>query len=607
MIRLSFLFLFLTQFSWAQTLNFEVPLHGITLETIYEFEAENGSVVNYGNPFNYKEIQFAQALYFFYSRETLELSLATAENFSMKERANMKVPGTVKSKYFPSSLNPNLFKRLILEQVDEGGFGVALFFQTFSGTILCFEGSAKSADKAAVLDAMKINLKGLNIEKPTTPKPSTNTKSLDVAGPIKNKVKSTLAPLSDIGQIYGNGPWMDINDKNELMIAWHSIRRGFVVTAFDLDSKKQTWEHELKGLDLSSFCALPDGYAVLTGKESKYLNEGVSYIYCQTYNRQHQKILDVQLTTKRETKEVGDQIYVETNRGCGSLAYGAGKLVAHYATQMLYSDGIAHQGSRVDIIDEKGNLEVYEDWSVSHSFQQLVKVDGNSAIYLNLGDAHPRGLQYDLLGLDSYIEEDEDYDDYESNSFMTIAGKAGDNEVADTRIGDFVVDGDNTFVCYDTEEDVKGRSSEYFFDQYYNDLFLAGVNREGEPLCKVNLTNTPNTDEAFGKIVNYGDDLLIVYSEMTYPTEEADELGWTDIKTIEKYMICTKAGKIKAGPYPIKTQFYNYAQQQEKIWANYAAPPATEGTQLLTAPNGKHYYARMLLNRPYVEIIEIEE
>lgn len=607
-MRLSFLLLFLAQWAWAQNLNFDIPLHGITLKTIYEFEEENNSTVSYGNPFNYKEIQFAQSLYFFYSKERLELSLATEANFSITERSNMKKVGTFNSQYFSSSLNPNLFNRLILEQVDDNSnaFELRLYFQTFSGAILCFEGSGKAKDKIAVLDAMKINLKGLNIEKPAVLKPSRTTQSLAITGPLKNKVTSTLAPLSDISQAYGNAPWMDINDQNELMIAWYSIRRGFVVTAFDLNSKKQIWEHELKGLDLSAFCARANGYAILAGKEEEYLKEESSYIYCQGYDREHQKLLDVQLTNKRKIKEVNDQVYVETNRGCGSLGYGNGKLVAHYATQMLYDDGIAHQGSRLDIIDEAGHLEVYDDWVVSHSFQQLVKIKGSDVVYLNLGDGYPRGLRYDRLGLDSYIEEDEDYDDYEENCFMKIAGKAGDNEVADTRIGDFLIDGDNTFVCYDTEEGVKGRSSEYFFDQYYNDLFLAGLNREGLPFCKVNLTNTPNVDEGFAKVVNYGDDLLIIYSEMTYPVEEKDQLNWTDIKTIEKYLICTKKGKIKAGPFPLKTQFYDYGQKTEQLWVNYAAPPATEGTQLLTAPNGKHYYARMLLNRPYVEIIEIE-
>ena len=166
MIQLTFLFLFVAQLTWAQIETYDFPMYGIHLETIYEFDIENG-MTTYGNPFNYKEIQMAQVLYYYIGREHVELSFVTIDDFEATERRLAQPAGTASSKYFDKTLNPDLYKRLILEEVveNEDAFGITLFFETDAGVLMYLSSHGKPKYKEIVIDALVTNLKGLSENK----------------------------------------------------------------------------------------------------------------------------------------------------------------------------------------------------------------------------------------------------------------------------------------------------------------------------------------------------------------------------------------------------------------------------------------------------------
>lgn len=580
--------------------NFVFSQYGLSFAPEYaeEYYYENGTG-NLGNPFNYNELQVANHLVFDGDYISFRLGLLSSEELYWKSRqiihaAQSSAPADLRTNL------PDLFRYFIYQQTDnyEDNKELMYCFELPSKvSIFCSAKFDKKDEKKALQEFHQI-LSKLKINKATPL--NTSTKKLSTQGDLKQKINSQLLPVSGLIQFESNGPWMDLNEKGELMICWLSASRGYKVTAFDVHTKSKLWEKALPNLELTAFCATEKGFAILGCKSIEYDKQPYPYLYLMEYGENQKLKQEVRLDLDNNIEEVGHQAYSETNRGCGALDYADGKFVAHYATDQKFDDGLVHQGSRVDII-QNGKARTWDSWMVSHSFQQKVVIQKDNFHNYSLGDAHPRGLFYNYGAFDDLEEEI-----YWDTTFMKIAGEGGDNYVADSRIDAVLQKADYTYILYDTEEAVKGKSSEFYMDEFYNDLFFCWIDVNNQKTYNKRLTNTYTKDEGLGKMIDFEDQLLIIYQEAVYPSQDPNEYAFNAIQQQATYLIIDKKGNIQSGPNAISTQFDQYLKKDAKLWLNFPTPPATEGTQFVQTKDGRVLWARFLLNQPYVELVEIE-
>lgn len=178
-----------------------------------------------------------------------------------------------------------------------------------------------------------------------------------------------------------------------------------------------------------------------------------------------------------------------------SIAFSEDLLYVQAGREMYTSsDGRNHQANitivvnkaDMTLIDYPRKLTGYENdqygWSYcSHSFNQIIRMDNDTLVSVNHGDAYPRAITLATTT------------DQEQYSMLSISGECGDNTTGAT-LGDFQVGNSSYLVCGTTVDQKEAKKDKTLIGKEKRNIFLAVMNKDSKKISYKQVTKYKSSD-----------------------------------------------------------------------------------------------------------------
>lgn len=253
------------------------------------------------------------------------------------------------------------------------------------------------------------------------------------------------------------------------------------------------------------------------------------------------------------------------NAGTADLVERKDKIYIHMSYQMFKAnDGINHQASNLFVFDASSlkPTGVNQKFYVSHSFNQMIKLDGSTIVTLSHGDGHPRAIR--LATLDSK-------GNYKNTDFFKMNGSKGQNDTG-TNVSGLEI-GKNNYLVAGTSVThnypVNGKKTPK--GVWYNgrNVYLTVVDKKNLSTKNIWLTTFDPTNKNITisdpRIFKAGDSYVVVYS-----VSENEKSSYTEFVTVnDKGEVLARNKKEKTGFY---SNAYPIVNNNKIIWiAPYAS------------------------------------
>ncbi len=408
--------------------------------------------------------------------------------------------------------------------------------------------------------------------------------------------RSIVYPRTKLKDVYVNGfPYQYssvsnwITNKNNVMftdkngnVGLFSYKDGNKPRAYIFDKDYKVLSDTVINLPshdyFGTFAVAADGdYYVVVGHKNTEENTGKTVVNLLKVSS---KTGDVIKKGDLKAKQFGSDfssITVPFEAGTAELVENGGKIYIHMAYKMFRAkDGKNHQAANLFVFDS-GSLKptyVKSDFYVSHSFNQLIKLDGGTIVTLSHGDAYPRAIR--LATMDSK-------GNFNKSDIFSFKGASGKNETGSTVTGleigksNYLVTG--TSVTHN--QPVNGKYSPS--NEWYKgrNVYLSVVNKKNLSPKHIWLTtfdpNNKDTTITDPRIFKSGNSFVVVYSVSKGDTT------YTEFVTVDEN------GKILARNKKDKTAFYSNSYpllvNNKIIWI----APWAAGTDYYYVGNTKIY------------------
>ena len=250
--------------------------------------------------------------------------------------------------------------------------------------------------------------------------------------------------------------------------------------------------------------------------------------------------------------------------GSLKMAEYGNELVIHTSRKRyLTSDGLNHQSQltikiNTDTMKVTNELSPFQENYVSHSFNQFVQYDGSEPVYIDLGDAYPRGV---VLSKGS-----------EQNTIFEVPGEIGANYTG-VSIGGFEVSNNNYLVTISSID--HNKVTKYTntglegIDLEERDAILLVYNKDTEKVKQIQLTNLIGTGHSAFEpyIVKVNDNhFVLIWQELKL---ENRNFVTDCVKYVEIDGEGNKLTEIKSNPYLFLSNNCQPQIVENKILWNY--------------------------------------
>lgn len=279
------------------------------------------------------------------------------------------------------------------------------------------------------------------------------------------------------------GNWTDVSYaklfamKNNKYIRVEDSYKHFIVECFN-SSYKSLWAKKIKKTLPMWGSVGYDGkdFFVVTGQENQKENDKKTVICITRYNSKWKKT--------GEAKVNNCYTIVPFDAGsCSVVFYGDTMYIKTSRTMYKTDDGLNHQSSMTIVLDKK-KMKILDhptdlcDYTydeknygyVSHSFNQIIRVDDGNLIAVDHGDAYPRSMVLnDINDIDGIFEN--------SYEFFQIAGDTGDNCTGAT-LGDFQISDNNYIICGTSVDQKKAAKHNKILSSGVKNVYIATMNKK---------------------------------------------------------------------------------------------------------------------------------
>lgn len=376
--------------------------------------------------------------------------------------------------------------------------------------------------------------------------------------------RSIVYPRTKLKDVYVNGfgyqysstsNW--VIEKNNVMftdkngnVGLFSYKNGNKPRAYIFDKNYKVisnTEINLPSHDyFGTFAVAADGdYYVVIGHKNTEENAGKTVVYLLKVSSKTGEVIKKGELKAKQFGSAFSSITVPFEAGTAELVESSGKIYIHMAYKMFRaSDGKNHQAANLFVFDS-GSLkptQVKSDFYVSHSFNQLIKLDGSTIVTLSHGDAYPRAIR--LATMDSK-------GNFNKSDILSFKGASGKNETGSTVTGleigksNYLVAG--TSVTHN--QPVNGKYSPS--NEWYKgrNVYLSVVNKKNLSPKHIWLTtfdpNNKDTTITDPRVFKSDNKFVVVYSVTKGDTT------YTEFVTVDEN------GKILARNKKDKTAFYS--------------------------------------------------
>ncbi len=376
--------------------------------------------------------------------------------------------------------------------------------------------------------------------------------------------KSIVYPRTKLKDVYVNGYGYQYSpsgncvvDKNNVMftdtngnVGLFSYKNGNKPRAYIFAKDYKVISNTVINLPthdyFGTFSVAADGnYYVVIGHKNKEENAGKTVV---SLLKVSSKTGDVIKKGELKAKQFGtalSSITVPFDAGTAELIESSGKIYIHMSHEMFRAkDGKNHQAANLFVFDG-GSLkpiQVKSNFYISHSFNQMLKLDGSTLVTLSHGDAYPRAIR--LATMDSK-------GNFNKSDIFSFKGASGKNETGSTVSGLEI--GQSTYLVAGTSvthnQPVNGKYSpngEWFKGR---NVYLSVVNKKNLSPKHIWLTtfDPANKDITITdpRIFKAGKQFVVVYS-----VSQGDNT-YTEFVTVDEN------GKILARNKKAKTAFYS--------------------------------------------------
>lgn len=408
--------------------------------------------------------------------------------------------------------------------------------------------------------------------------------------------KSIVYPRTKLKEVYVNGfPYQYspqgnwVTGKNNIMfrdkngnVGLFSYKNGNKPRAYIFDKDYNVISNKVINLPshdyFGTFSVASDGnYYVLIGHKNTEENAEKTVVNLLKVSSETGEVIK---KGDLRAKHFGSQfssITVPFESGTAELVENGGRIYIHMAYKMFRaSDGKNHQAANLFVFDggSLNPIEVKSDFYVSHSFNQMMKLDGSTIVTLSHGDAYPRAIQ--IATMDSQ-------GNFKKSDILSIKGAAGKNETGSTVSGLEI--GGSTYLAAGTSvthnQPVNGKYSPA--NEWYKgrNVYLSVVNKTSLSPKHIWLTNfDPNNKDITltdPRIFKSGDGFVVVYSV------SQGDATYTEFVTVdEKGTILARNKKDKTA---FHTNSYPLLMDNKIIWV----APWSAGMEYFYTGNTKIY------------------
>ncbi len=376
--------------------------------------------------------------------------------------------------------------------------------------------------------------------------------------------KSIVYPRTKLKDVYVNGfsyqyssvsNW--VNNKNNVMftdrngnVGLFSYKNGNKPRAYVLDKNYNVISNTVINLPshdyFGTFAVAVDGnYYVVIGHKNTEENGGKAVVSLLKVSSKTGEVLKKGTLKGKHFGSAYSSITVPFEAGTAELVESNGKIYIHMAHKMFRAkDGKNHQAANLFVFDGGSlkPLQVKNDFYVSHSFNQMLKLDGSTIVTLSHGDAYPRAIRLATMDSKGNINK---------SDIFSFKGTSGKNETGSTVTGLEI--GQSTYLAAGTSVThnlpVNGKYSPAGEWHKGRNVYLSVVNKKNLSPKHIWLTafNPNNKDITVTdpRIFKSGKQFVVVYSV------SQGDATYTEFVTVDEN------GKILARNKKDKTAFYS--------------------------------------------------
>ncbi|MBI3133231.1 MAG: hypothetical protein HYZ14_01005 [Bacteroidetes bacterium] len=344
------------------------------------------------------------------------------------------------------------------------------------------------------------------------------------------------------------------------------------------------------------------GFFSLSSTDYNMLSYG---IYPSLYLNKHNQNGGVELSQvvfkQNDVKLPGNQVfdYYSRDNVCLEIADTFGIIYMNsekrFKDLKVLQSGAYKTFSLENGILKKGNEDLYH---LSHCFAQASTHDSKFAYLVSLSDGIPRGVC--LSKVDIAIAKDStDTTSFYHHVLFEIDGTPGDNYVADTHFSEPLLYNNFLYVIIETEQGARTdlESNELSANRGHNDLFLVKCSLDSKEMIVKQLTKTDKIEEVNPKLVDLGNELLLIYSEARFD-KQTSRYSFAD-----KYLLLDERG----GRQSILEEFNSFYDNEKR--ADYKMPDGPvnrDGSNLVKMADGSVIWVRLLKNAQEIEVIRFK-
>lgn len=418
-------------------------------------------------------------------------------------------------------------------------------------------------------------------------------------GILENKTNHTAIRLPFFAGTDFNNPVVKPTPDNGFVVVF-AHAKGSEIIKINQDNKIEY--HTSHDKIIHDIAISDKGFFSLSSTDYNKLSYGIyPSLYLNKHNHQGQVELSQVVFKQNDVKLPGNQVFDYYSRDGVSLEISDTFGVIYCSAEKRWPDmsviqsGAYKTFSLENGILKKGSQDLFH---LSHCFSQVSVSDTNFAYLVSLSDAYPRGVCLSKVDL-SIAKDSTDTTSFYHHMLYKISGTNGDNYVADTHISEPVLFNNYIYVIIETEEGARTtiETNQNSSNKGHNDLFLVKCELNTKELIVKQLTKTDKIEEVNPKLVRYGDDLLLIYTEAKLD-KQSNRYSFED-----KYLLLGERG----GRESMLESFNSYYANENRI--DYKMPDSPinrDGSNLITMSDGSIVWVRLLKNAQEIEVIRIQ-
>lgn len=197
------------------------------------------------------------------------------------------------------------------------------------------------------------------------------------------------------------------------------------------------------------FFAGSDAYYLVYGKENKAESDAEVVLRAVRYDKSWKRLKSCDVK--------GANTYIPFDAGSLSMTEAGGKLYVHTCHEMYASDDGLHHQANMTFAFNEADMTLVDSYTevmnlsagyVSHSFNQLIRTDGNYVYRADHGDAYPRGIAFSATPVDGELGDPVMY-----GTLRGYENDFGNGNYTGVSLGGFEVTETSALVAYNEDTD----------------------------------------------------------------------------------------------------------------------------------------------------------